>query len=516
MKLLRQEQGYAMLLVILTTVLISVISLGLLTMNVNSVKTSKHEEVDQAVFYIAEAGLNYEKEQINDLITDAYIETGIEHSNDKKNKISRNDEYYKSYYKNKIIDDIAKKYTSVENPTTIQPTVFESFKLQNSDKPSAEIIATVKERDSLTITIKSTGYFAEKYSNKRTVSQSIEVIMDLKFLRDGGDPPSESINLPNLAVQTKGDIFLKGSASIDGSVASSNGKVIFNGDEGVNITGIVGVSPENFIKGTNSSNGNNIVKENRVKSVEVTEYTLPEFPKGYFESLKNANYPTDFPLTGGKYAAGWNPPHSKENLSLTEDARLNNFSVPAGKKININIGDKTINLLVEDTFSIGSNATVNIIGNGKLNIYVKNSLTITGTLGTTNRDPNNINVYYAGTSTPKIDDGGSLIAASIYAEKSDLSLSGGGGISGNIISGGSNISIDGGRRPTGQYILAPNAHVQLGGDYKGVIIAQSYTGNKYGTVTYAPGIVPLPNIPEWNPDYSAPNLIQEKENLTEI
>ena len=56
---------------------------------------------------------------------------------------------------------------------------------------------------------------------------------------------------------------------------------------------------------------------------------------------------------------------------MKEDSKLNNFTVPDGKTINIDIGDKTVNLLVEDTFKIGSNATVNIIGTGKLNIFVK-------------------------------------------------------------------------------------------------------------------------------------------------
>ncbi|WP_339174827.1 hypothetical protein MKY51_01310 [Solibacillus sp. FSL R5-0691] len=66
MKHVHQEHGYAMLFVIFTTVLISIIGLGLLTMNAHSLKTSKNAEVDQAVYYVAEAGLNVELIKILD------------------------------------------------------------------------------------------------------------------------------------------------------------------------------------------------------------------------------------------------------------------------------------------------------------------------------------------------------------------------------------------------------------------------------------------------------------------
>lgn len=513
MKHLRQDHGYAMLLVIFTTLLITVISLGLITMNVNSVKTSKHEEVNQAVFYIAEAGLNYEKEQINELITNAYFKTGIEHENNVASKIFRNDDYYKSFYKNKIIDDIGKRYTSTEIPPTIQPKVFDRFELQNSDKPFAEIIATVEGIEPLTINIESTGFFAERKSNKRTVSQSIEVIVDLKFLYGEADPPTGNINLPNLAVQAKGDISLKGGATIDGSVSSSNGKVIFNGNDGVNITGVVGVAPDNFIKGAWSLNGNKIIAENRVKSTKVTEYSLPEFPTEIMEALKNVNYPSDFILNKGAFTADWN---SKSNYVLKENAKFKDFIIPDGRRIKIDIGNSQINLLVENDFSLGSSGNIEIIGSGTLNIYVKNKMTIRGMLSTSDKNPENINIYYAGSSTPAINNNSQPIAASLYIQSSNFELNNGMSISGNIISGGTHISVGGSSGTTGKYILAPNAHLEhIDGELKGVIIVNSYSSSGGSKVTYAPGLLPLPNVKE-PPDYnSLPNLIIE-QNLVEI
>lgn len=377
----------------------------------------------------------------------------------------------------------------------------------------------------LAIKIESTGYLSssenpieidkectERISkHHRVVEQILEVDVNLKFLTDIDDNEGGPVfELPNLAVQTSGDITLK-SAKINGSAVSNSGSIHLIDDS--NITGAIGTNKPldapNWLIQREKLN-------DRLVNKTVPEILLPEFPSYSFISLSSANYPKDFPITNGSYAAGWNPPNSRENLSMKEDSKLNNFTVPDGKTINIDIGDKTVNLLVEDTFKIGSNATVNIIGTGKLNIFVKKSLTIIGTLGVTNRDPNNINVYYSGSSVPKIDDGGCLIAASLIIEKADLDLRGGGEMSGNIISGGSNISIHDDRKPTGQYIIAPKAKVTLGGYFHGVIIAQSYLGDGYGAVTYRPGIVPPPFPPSTStPDYSDPKHLITEESMVE-
>ncbi|WP_107922976.1 DUF7305 domain-containing protein [Lysinibacillus parviboronicapiens] len=508
--LCKNEQGYTFVIALFVIVLIAVLGLGLMSVTSNTLNTTKHERNDQSIFYIAEAALNVKKQEVYTIVYNAYDWTREKHKNTKTEDREKVD--FVKMFIDKIKDDIPS-----------QPVSYSNFEPQFNQQPEACIKVTIESESPLTINIESTGYLLYSsptascpdniVKHNRTVEQVIDVDLNLKFLTDidgengGGNGP----NLPNLAVQTTGNIRLEGSAKIDGSAVSNSGSIYLEGS--ANITGAVGTSqpldaPDWLI--------NREKLNDRLVDTKVPEISLPEFPNSIFNALASSSYPKDFPLTNGNYAAGWNPPHSKEFLTLTEDAKLNNFSVPDGKKITIDIGDKTVNLLVENTFSIGSNATVNIKGNGKLNIFVKNSLTITGTLGTTNRDPNNINVYYAGTTIPKIDDGGSLIAASLYAEKSDLALSGGGGISGNIISGGSNVTIGGGKKPTGQYILAPNAKVSLGGDFKGVIIAQSYLGNGYGTVTYAPGIVPPPFPPSSTPDYSDPEHLITEEDLMEI
>lgn len=488
----KNENGYTFVIALFVVAFISILGLGLMTLTTNTLNTTKHERDDQSTFYIAEAGLNVEKEEIYTTINNAYDWVRDKHKN---TKIEDRDN----------IDFVDLFIKRIEDELPTELIEYQNFRPQFNKQPEACIKVELLSINPFKITIESTGYLLKTINSKvcpdniikpnRVVEQIVEVDLNLKFLNNiDSEVGDGSISgLSNLAVQTTGDIKLDGGSKIVGSAVTNTGTIHFTGD--TNITGAIGTSkpldaPDYLIT-------QNKLKE-RLVDIKVPEILLPEFPSNTFTSLASASYPSDFPLNNGNYAY---VKGSKEFFSLTENAKIKSFSVPDGETITIDIGDRTVNLLVEETFSIGSNATVNIKGNGKLNIFVKNSLTLIGTLGTMNRDPNNINVYFAGISTPKIDDGGSLIAASLYVEKSDLTFAGGGGISGNIISGGKNITIDNGRKPTGQYILAPNAKVSLGGDYKGVIIAQSYLG-KYGIVTYAPGIVPPPFLPTIKPDYS--------------
>ena len=503
--LLKNEHGYTLVIALLVMVLISVLGFGLISVTSATFNTTKHEREDQSLFYIAEAALNVKKKELYTTIYNAYDWTRDQHKQTKEEERDK-------------IDFVKLFIQKIESGLPSQPATYDNFELQFNQQPEACIKVTKVSESPLKIKIESTGYLLDSTStdacpnnlvkHNRTVEQVIEVDTNLKFLTsiEGGS----IFDLPNLAVQTTGDIDLKGGSKIDGSAVTNSGTIHFSG--GTNITGAIGTSqpldaPDWLIQSANLND--------RLVDTKAPEISLPEFPSSSFTSLASASYPIDFPLKNeGDYAAGWNPPESREFLSLKEDAKLNNFSVPAGKTITIDIGNDTVNLLVEGAFNIGSGATVNIKGDGKLNIFVKESLAITGNLNTLDKDPNNINIYYAGTSTPKIDDGGSLIAASLYAEKSDLAISGGGGISGNIISGGANITIGGGVKPTGQYILAPNAKVTLGGDYKGVIIAHSYEA-LYGTITYAPGIVQPPFANTSTPDYSDNDDLIKDEDLIE-
>ncbi len=79
-KLIRNELGYSMVLVIMLIFFVSIIGLSLINLNANSMKISKNEEIDQAVYYIAEAGLNVKIAKLIEMADDAYSDTEREYA----------------------------------------------------------------------------------------------------------------------------------------------------------------------------------------------------------------------------------------------------------------------------------------------------------------------------------------------------------------------------------------------------------------------------------------------------
>lgn len=185
MKHVQQEHGYAMLIAIFTTVLISVIGLGLLTMNVHSLITSKNEEVDQSVYYVAEAGLNVKMAELISIADNAYLETIIDRQ--KKYAIEKTnydnceqvnpgscpfnfsynfDKNYKEFFRKKYNDNI-----------TILKSQFNGF--LDSAKKATFIIPEIPLEipDPFYVEVKSTGYIQNK---TRTVVKKIEIKSDVE------------------------------------------------------------------------------------------------------------------------------------------------------------------------------------------------------------------------------------------------------------------------------------------------------------------------------------------------
>lgn len=69
MKQIKNEQGFAMVLALLTLVLVTVIGTALIVVSSNVAKTAASERDDQAAFYIAEAAINKEREVFTSIIS---------------------------------------------------------------------------------------------------------------------------------------------------------------------------------------------------------------------------------------------------------------------------------------------------------------------------------------------------------------------------------------------------------------------------------------------------------------
>ncbi|WP_079523909.1 hypothetical protein [Solibacillus isronensis] len=181
MKNIRQEHGYTMIIVVFAIVLISVIGLGLLTINANSLLTSKNEKVDQSVYYIAEGGLNVQTVKIMEFVdfaeqfTIPAVARCITDSNDAN---CFNPSYFNGLFLNSFVSKL-KNHITTESELT-----YDSFKTPNSE---ANFVFTCKQGSTseipckdfspdpgqkLSVIIKSTGNISGK---TRTIKQEIEL-----------------------------------------------------------------------------------------------------------------------------------------------------------------------------------------------------------------------------------------------------------------------------------------------------------------------------------------------------
>lgn len=547
MKLLRQEQGYAMLLVILTTVLISVISLGLLTMNVNSVKTSKNEEVDQAVFYIAEAGINLAKLEVQEELVEIQSRsyqaiTGWIANQNSIRKSTKQPRLTKSEAEVEYRRILNNEFSAFN----ANPPVLNSHQISPGKVAAISLDTTLPaDNEPLFYRISITSEGNINNAKERTVTQEIKIEPRLPFPDDDngndGNNSGETGQTPDgfpegYAAIVSGNIILSEGGSIIGSAASKEGSISITGSSTGRISGDVSIQniqnisiPEegrNDTAQTAFINSNYAIVPNL--NIDPKSYLSPTFfPDDKFLAANSLSYATKHTIgdqwnpydvidNQGNYNAPhtWRDPNYKLNLSTgSSTIKFKNFTVDTGNEFIIDIGDNREVDIYIDNLNI-KNGNITIRGNGKLNIYAKN---ITAFVGPFNQNGNSsqLTIYHQGSSQVELGSH-SKISGSFINKSSNMILTSGAAIYGNIVSGGRNIEISGGVSTNGQYILAPNATLNLkeGGNITGIVVVDNINSSGGTSITYGepasllpPGVIPEIEI-EDSP-YPAPN---EEEN----
>jgi len=507
---LKNEHGYTFLLVFFTIILISVLGLSILKVSSNTLKTSDHERDDQSVYYIAEAGLNYGREYARKNFELAQGEAETKYQ-----------EQLLAYEQRLIPDppDLAALLrteldalgypTQAENEgakmkleerfSDFETPIFED---QFGHTPKASILISLKNAANLQYIIESTGEF-EGTSINRTLQQSVAVVFnypdpgsgtpsdggETSTGGSGGGSTSGGHFVPNeYTVQTKGNITVNGGGTINGNVASAGGKVKLTG--GASITGNIGVSPDDLDVPEYLNN----FKDQATQSQEFPAgNALAPFPDERMNNLSQLDYPpneeliksssnkTNIIYNGNFQADNWMA--ADYTLNLTGDTHFKEFKVGQNNTITINVGDTDKDLYIEDLNILQGH--IKIIGTGKLNIYVKDSLNIKGSFNN-GGDVGQINFLYSG-SKPLTLSNETQFNGSLYAKEADLTFSGGVGIKGNIYSGGDNITFNGGFNSEGQHIIAPNADVKVvaGAHIKGAIVADTILVDGGASITFS-------------------------------
>ena len=472
-KYIRQENGYSLILVVLLVALISILGISLLTLTSNSLKISTNERDDQSVFYIAEGGLNSTKNDFEQLVLTTYNETRLLFNN--LPIAERTPEKFKAHFVNALDNSLH----------TIPSSV--AFEEQFKRNPVAEITIEQVNTEPLEYKINSTGILGTK---ERIVAQTITI-----ELGEGTSTGSTYTNTS--AIHAIHNIELAG-GTFNGDVATDSGKIsITNG--GTTIKGKIGTTVENFSK----PNWMNISNE-FVGPVTFPENILPPFPDNLFTNQPPLTESVQVTIDGKKTQlkldknsiridGGGNGNINgiaKFNgiLPLTQDMHLKNFTVASNRTLTIDVGDSDKNLYIDNFAFNEGQGNFNIIGSGKLNLYIKDSFKFvnSSTMNSTGSFEN-LNIYYNGSSNMEFV-GDSRTKASIFVKSASIKVDGSGSIQGRIYSGGPSITIGGGSFNHNSYIYAPNAEVKLSGSgtVVGGIMASSVKSSGNPTVTYQP------------------------------
>lgn len=442
---LKNADGHTLVITLFVVVLITVLGLSLVTMTSNTLKISTNERTDQAVYYIAEAGLVERKAALTidinnayNAALDAYKKQLIESS--KNGSSQQRVLSFQTIFKPILLANVS-----------LASATYTDFEKHFSQAPQVKVhIGQEEQASKMIYTITSTGIIGDSETTSRVVSQ--RVIVDLN------------------------------SASSNESTSGGGGAYT--------------VYARNKIKYGYYDIKNNIVGNIASATYDRVESPGPEIPLLHdpvnFDALLNGQYreQLQFPVEDFKNATYY-PNNSDliENNSLIENGDWNKFNdatltLSANLKLTtfaINNGGLTFNIDVGDSDKIlyvnhlTLNGRINIKGSGKLTIFAENSIGFDNTSLNQDASANKLAIYYAGNKDLVITNNVRL-KANLYVKQANLSYEGGGGFSGALYSNGvGKITITGGAYNNAAHFIVPNYSFTItgGASVKGSIICDN-------------------------------------------
>ena len=453
---IRNQEGSVFIVTLMILAVLSILGSAVLSTTFSNNKMTIYDSEFQSVYYVAEAGARQFVSNITDSIEDIYMES------------ESKDEYF-SRIKDCITDSI-KSFTFNTD----------DFSKVRGSKLDAKILLQDEEKteDSRIYTLLSTG---DIDGISRQVVQKIEVKYPNEILAD-------------MAVFADGEIHLSESGKIIGPVGTnltSANAISIEGGGGVRIQGDC-----HFPEGASEeaiSVAEGITKPN-MKTTPKRNYQLPDFPEfPSFSKLDhlpiekdgNTYYLID---NQGDITVDWWVDDGYV-LELNRNAYIPNINVKSYKKLTIK-ADTNIKLVVDD---ISINGYIDFIGNGKVTLYVKNTINLGSKAlneksqgETENQAIEQLTIYYKGTEKLTVGDD-AKVYASIYAETAQVQLTAGSGYMGHIFTGSTEpLEISGDADAISRIIYAPFAPVlcTASGKVEGSIICKSIEVSGDGEIKF--------------------------------
>lgn len=281
----------------------------------------------------------------------------------------------------------------------------------------------------------------------------------------------------NQAVHAEGNITLTGSSRLIGDVTINSTEphaVSFGWSTYIDGNLSVGPGGDPDVVAPNVSEwAPDNVKGEKGALSEKLEFDMPEFPAP----------PSSIPTGHSLRVTTWEEEQAQNQFHYSQfhGYLLESLAIAGNRTMTLDIGSQNRTLHVR-SIDIPQ-GHLNIIGDGKLTIYVEESITLGG--GTTvnhQGDPSQLMINYAGPD--KILFGGNVkLNSNLFIKEADFTIEGSNEIKGNFISGGDNITISGNAGNYSRLFYAPNADIVLAGSGRvfGSVISKSLTamGDSY-------------------------------------
>ncbi|WP_112181502.1 pilus assembly PilX N-terminal domain-containing protein [Paraliobacillus zengyii] len=454
------QDGAILVIVMMALTVLSLLGLALATASFANIKLTTVDRDYQATYYVAEGGANQTYAEIETLVESIYETTNTE----------------ASFY-----SDLNSRIEQQLDGTSIS-----DFEESFTEQPSAKVkVEQVTDGNPRSYQIVSEGIIGKR---TRTVTKPFQV----NWKSGSGG----SIEIPDNAVAiVKNSISLVGSVSLNGDLyVDSTLPNLIKMDGTTHVYGIAYV-PENAVE--------NALKihepENFKGTIPEVKSNLTSIPWEDYQTIidNHPTYPTYSPpideTIGGEYerfkvieGGNLNINSYQANgytLNLDKNLQFNRITFASNNTLNINTNNEDHDIVVKDLDL--SQGHINIIGSGKVNIYIQDSFNIGGssTINDTG-NTNQLNMYYQGTSRIEVSNA-QYINGSIFVEKADVKLTGGGDFQGFIVSGGNSVVFEGGTYSSA-FVIAPNADLVFSGSgsINGTVITNSITGTGGGFIKF--------------------------------
>lgn len=274
-----------------------------------------------------------------------------------------------------------------------------------------------------------------------------------------------NVDVDKTAVYSNGKFDGK-SAIVNGDIYAANGNVEFNN------------------AGDNVVSGNIYI--NKTANFVIPQWYSPDFSKRVIKlDSTTFNAPEKSFMTAPvieNYVASFSAVKSSVAVPITQDTRYGTLKIESDNvlKVDVSTGDRYI---VADSFKFVGNSSIELIGNGRLFLFINNDLSVSGSPKIKNNN-NSSSTHIFANGNVELKD--TSFYANIYAKGNKVTVDNGFTLNGNIVSNNAKtINILGNAKIYG-VVYAPSADASLSnsGTVYGRLIANTATLFGRGTVNY--------------------------------